>query len=243
MRVKNVVAVAAAFLCIGTIGTAATISLDSVVGTWSNTVGGTGVVENTLQSGYNRVLWGVPANSGGQSGLGFQGATNPSIPLLLPFQVGNLQHYNRPIGSGTAATSTQLNLQVGLTIYGNPVSEGPFNFAFQIDETPNQTPCVYPSSTPCADRITFTNLSANSAFTIGGIDYILQLTGFSNDGGATLQTQFISNEGANNVIGMYGVLTARDPGLPEPIPEPATMLLIGAGLATLGVLRRRKAQA
>jgi len=247
--VKTTFRILLAVIClslgVGPAAMGATISLDAVVGVWSNTTGGTNVTENTVSAGYNRVLWGIPATSAGRSGLGFQGATAPSISLMSPFLIGNLQHYNRPIELGTAASSTQLNLGVSLSIDGNPVSEGPFNFQFLIDETRNSAPCAYPSTpgNPCADQITFTNLTTSSAFSIGGVDYVLELLGFSNDGGATLASNFISQENANNIIGLYGKLTAREPDNPQPIPEPASMVMIGAGLAGLGLIRRRRAKA
>jgi len=213
---------------------AASITVDTVSGSWSNTVGGLGVVENVAgPGGYNDVRWGVDGPVG-QSGLGFLGAAPASFPVFIgtDFLVGNLQHYNRPINA--AASSTDLSIAMQLTIDAILVNAGAFNFRFAIDETPNTAPCAYPSATPCADRISFTNLAVTDSFNIGGILYTVILTGFSTDGGVTISPDFISDEGADNVIGLYGRIVAT-----SDIPEPSTLALFGLGLAAMGLMRKR----
>jgi hypothetical protein len=212
---------------------AAVITLDSVTQSWSNTVGGVDVVENVAgPDGFNDVRWGTDGPIG-QSGLGFLGVT-PGFPIIIgtDFLIGDLRHYNRPING--AASATEMSLFIGMTVDGTPISEGPFNFNMLIDETLNEEPCAYPSIVPCADRITFVKLLTSDTFVIDGITYTLTLTGFSSDGGVTISPNFISDEGTDNTIALYGRITAA-----SDIPEPSTMALFGLGLAALGVLRKR----
>ena len=112
-----------------------------------------------------------------------------------------------------------------------------FAFRFLIDETPNQTPCAYPSTTPCADRITFQNLDLTSSFLLGGVNYTLELLGFQTSSTAPLSTDFISQEGGTNTIGLY----ARFTQAPVRVPEPGTLALLAFGLLIAGFATRRKA--
>ena len=69
-----------------------------------------------------------------------------------------------------------------------------------------------------------------------GSDYFFNLFGFSQDGDNTLTTQFKTYENLANVATFYDRITE----IPVNVPEPASMLFFGSGLAGLiGIVRRR----
>ena len=139
-------------------------TLDVVSATWQNLVGGAGTSINVANGTFNDVRWGTDNPN---SGLGFDGIAPPPavLPALgSPFLLGTLRHYNNPITAGTAASSVDLSLNTNLTIGGNAIGAGPFNFRFLIDETSNAEPCAYPSVTPCSDKISFQNLVTSDTF-------------------------------------------------------------------------------
>ncbi|BAY31468.1 peptidase-like protein [Nostoc carneum NIES-2107] len=175
----------------------------------------------------NQVRWGQDIGNG-QSGLGFQGASGVDFDLDKVFQIGTLTHYNNAINYGTAASKVDLGLNLNFS--GLPVASQTFNFSFNIDETLNSGVCAYGSNSQgCADKITFSTPKNVNSFSIAGVDYTLQLVGFSETANSTPVTNFISQEGGSNSAYLYAKITAVPP---KRVPESSSAL----GVVAFGAL-------
>jgi len=211
---------ASAALVFGIAPEAGAISLSLSSGSWNEPVGGSGIVYQTVGN-ETQVRWGTPFYGGGtsqKSGLGFTGVGPSTFGLGEIFQVGQLRHFNNLTSAGTAASAVNLSLFLN---FDNPVATQSFNLNLQIDETPNELgTCAYFSITPCSDKISISETSLSNQFSVAGIDYTLQLLGFSLTPGGVPINEFISQEGGTNQASLFAKITAVEP---ETVPEPATV--------------------
>ncbi len=212
------------------------VVLDKTTGNWSNPVGGTNILFQTIGN-ENQIRWGQSTGSG-QSGLGFTGV-DPNPNLVVPFEtnflLGTLRHFNNPISPGTAASSVSLTLE---TLFTQPPIEIDFIYNSTIDETPNAAPCTYPSgTTPCADKITISTVP-NQTFTFNG--KTLTLASFFLDSNGNPTDSLISQEKGTTTAQVFGRLTAPPGGGPEDsVPGPLPALGLAAAFGYSRKLRKR----
>jgi hypothetical protein len=233
LTVKGV-ATAALTIAASLFATSAQAFTFSTIGTWSNPIGGSSITYQTIGA-ENQIRWGSPVNNE-KSGLGFAGNAG-TANFGDTFQLGTLRHFNNPVFGGTSISGADLT--VNLSFGGSlPIPAQNFLFNLAVQETPNETPCAYPSATPCADRISFPNLVSTNSFTVGDTSYSLELLGFRNTVGGALVNQFISDEGRTNQTALFGRVVETTAAVPEPMTI-AGLALAGAGLARV---RRRQAK-
>jgi hypothetical protein len=223
---------------------AGAITISAIDGIWGTTDGSNVNRPSGVSTPYgnglqDQVRWGVGAPTGWfgqpgpQSGLGFTGNAPPGLVFNIgdAFEIGELQHFNNPINSGTAATSSSLDIVLTFT---DPLSLGnqSMPFSFDINETPN---VGGPASD---DHIYFSSPYSSTFFDIGGVDYTLEIIGFGSDANNTISS-FTSPEGGTNSTLLFGRLTAKS-NIPGPsVPDGGTTLvLLGLSLSGLGLARR-----
>jgi hypothetical protein len=155
-----------------------------------------------------QVRWGIAFGPTERSGLGFAAAAPAVVTYGTSFPIGSLTHFNFPTNSGTSSSVASLSLTVLVqpSIAGPDIFNAPITIPFTIDETPNALPCVYPSTTPCADKITFGTTSFALNSTTNGTVYDLSL-GFTDPVTSATKDHLLSEENGNSSAVLVAVLT------------------------------------
>jgi len=222
----SIVAVGAMLTTFGLGSTANALTLSSSSGTWINVNTTDPDLRFQTVGNENQVRWGLPLRPNTQqSGLGFTGVTNRIFDINEVFQVGSLRYFNTVI-SGPLVLGADLSVNLN---FSEPSVNQSFTFNFGIDETPNRLPCRYSGTTVCPDRITFPNAFAPQTFNVGGVDYTLQLIGFSDATGGIIRNDFIGEENTTNQTFLFARITTPPPV--TEVPEPVTT----TGLGLLGI--------
>jgi hypothetical protein len=176
-------------------------------GTFNSDPGYTGV-------GTNRFTWGLPLPDNKNFGtpansLTFNG-TSFKTDFDSLFKIGDLTYFNGTVPLYTNVEKVPLNLSVS---FQNPslIAEV-FEYNFNLVNTRND------SSNPedNADFVFPSPAAANRSFTYNGNQYTLELTGFSQDEGATSAKEFRVLEGATTTAAIYGKITSARRKVPEP---------------------------
>jgi hypothetical protein len=178
-------------------------------------------------SGRSTGEWGLPSNPSGSTVLSNQnggfnnrlewGTTPPECLLCTPFNnyvqydgtqfsttanslfnLGKLTYRN---GSTLDSFNGDFPLTVALFFNGTITRNQTFNFLFNILNTEN----VNNDPVLDGDRLRFsTDSIASQTFSHDGIDYTLQLIGFSTDFGRTIVSEFNSPEGSIAEASLFG---------------------------------------
>lgn len=233
MMFKCMAAGFVAALTIAAPAMSASLTIQSIDGDWQN------ATPDVTGEGTSQIRWGTPAGYG-QSGYDFDAAGDMSVEDETSFVLGTFTHLNFPI-RGTLLTSVELSVQFMVDGVADAITSV---FSFDHWETYNQAnTCangagqgVGVNSNGCADRVTATsNEGMSEEFTIDGITYVLDVTGFLYDG--ELMDDFWTSETMTNEAQLLASFRVVPP---SEVPLPASGLLLLGGVAGLAMARRRR---
>ena len=197
---------------------------------WTNVqsefVGNVVYMDNDPIAGNEEIRWGRAASSAGQSGYRLEASSTPfDVGMGDVFSLGDFTHTNQPIWD--SITGAQLNITADFDIGGLSFVNEVFSFVFNHNETPNNCDTL---PTCANDLVSFAGLASSDTFFVDGVEYTLELVGFSvND----LSVEELSTE--ENSIN-----TAQLLGSFRAVPAPSAIMLLGLGLIGVALSRKPK---
>jgi hypothetical protein len=177
----------------------------------------------------SRVLWGIPLSGllSDKSGLTWLGASNLAAAFETPFVLGTLTHSNNTINGNTSIDAVTLTYDLALDDSGSSLFSSNVPVTLNVEDTPNQEPCPYPSTVPCSDRITWSVPASASVIpaNASGGPYVLNILGFRTAPASPIVSEFISQEGSDNKASLFasidraGAGRAKDDGYSTVVDE------------------------
>ncbi|MBT1450553.1 PEP-CTERM sorting domain-containing protein [Glaciecola sp. XM2] len=183
--------------------------------------------------GTSQIRWG---NSTTQSGYDFVAGADTSVTVppspSAAFALGDFTHLNFPV-SPPSLESVTLSVTLDILIDGIAAGASTFLYNFTHFETPNNgNPCAAGGAQPCPDLVSFSVSDASDSFLIGGVNYTVNILGFSTDGGTTITDSFLTLENQSNTATLFANVTTSN------VSEPSLLALIGIVLAGVGFRKR-----
>ncbi len=197
-------------------------------GIFSNPAGPGGMVVSGV--GTSSFTWGSGFDGSPPSSLDFSG-TSFATNTGTFFDIGEISYFNGTIALDSEASSVDFDVTLNFTTPGG-ISET-FTYLLSLVNTPNTSDAV-----ASADIVQFPGALPTASFTANGTTYSLGLeVGVVSGSGFSSQTTFSVLEGSSATATLRGIVTSQ--GVPQALPEPSTIALIGLGLLGMSLVRKR----
>lgn len=170
--------------------------------------------------------WGVNRHSPYGSRFSFDGASSDayeadfSISPGSAFSLGNFTYTNLPTYRSSGVKGVDFRVNINLS----GVGWSSFDYSLSIDNTPN-------NGVNDADHVGLKNRSDNVFFDYAGQSYMMEVLGFSRDGGLTFENYASVEERSSTTAEIYARV--------QVVPIPAAIwLFVSGSIALLSIARR-----
>jgi hypothetical protein len=157
-------------------------------------------------------------------GLPFTGIRSVDDPLSdgKPFVLADLLYWNGRTNIGSSPTQGPVSVDV---VFADPAGlSRTFTHTFEFTYVNNKLPDP-------RDILEFQSGTTFQFFDVDGVQYALEITGFSTDGGVTIVDKLLLDEDAWTEAQLYAQFSGG--GGQPPVPEPAGLGLLGIALLAM----------